>query len=82
MQWQAAFQKGLCDLMECGLPKSGRESFLDYIAKCGKELGMKIVSDVQPRPDRSKDDGTNISREPETWDECHAFVRKKGVDRI
>ncbi len=80
MQWQAAFEKGLYGLAECGLPGSQRESFLDYVAKCGKELGVKMLGDVQPRPDRAKDDGSNIRREPETWERVPRLREEEGVD--
>ncbi len=50
--------------------------FWDYVAKCGTELNQKILNDLIPRVDRTKEDGSQVTRPPETWEEAHAVVKR------
>ena len=43
LQWEVAFEKGLSDLADAGLPLRDREEFLAYIEKCGQRLHKLIL---------------------------------------
>ena len=66
LQWEVAFEKGLSDLADAGLPLRPREEFLAYIEKCGQRLHRLILGDLKPRRDLDKKDGSLIHREPQT----------------
>ena len=76
LNWYTAWEKSLRNLRSAGLPRTERDAFLDYVAKCGKDLNHKILNDLQPRVDRKKEDGSMIQRTPETWEEAHQVVRR------
>ena len=80
MQWHHAFDKALTQLSDCGLPKSEREVFLDYINKCGPALSKLVQTDKRSRLDRENNDGSYIHRAPETWKEAHEPVKEKEPD--
>ena len=76
LNWYTAWEKALRNLRNAGMPRTERDAFLDYVAKCGTELNQKILNDLIPRVDRTKEDGSQVTRPPETWEEAHAVVKR------
>ena len=64
-QFEPKFEAAIMALEEVGLAKNPRELYLSYMRKIGTQLASVV------RADRRLWDGSQLLREPETWEEAH-----------